>query len=95
MQAYTQVLRFDDDGDRKVTVAEYLKRTRHYIQPSDDDQYLDMLDLDPDRDGHLTVAEVRDTASRAFRAVDTNIDGVISQEEIYRRQGPTENGGAR
>jgi hypothetical protein len=88
MQAYTQVLRFDDDGDRKVTVAEYLKRTRHHIQVSDDDRSLDMLDLDPDRDGHLIAAEVRDIASRVFRTVDTDIDGIISREEYSNEGGP-------
>jgi hypothetical protein len=87
-QAYYEVLRFDDDGDRKVTIAEFYKRTEGEVFPMQGDQYRAMLQMDPDHDGKLTSSEVEAIARRSLEIADADHDGVFSDGEFQDLSGP-------
>lgn len=78
----TEFLKFDVNGDQVVTYQEIgsapfvSDRTPVRSRP-----ITDLLALDPNSDGVLTLDELKNLAERAFSTLDSDGDGIISQSE--------------
>jgi hypothetical protein len=77
-QVTNLLAQYDGNADGTITVAEAAASARK----NDRDALRGtLLALDPDRDGRLTVVELRGLADQAFRQVDGDGDSKISAEE--------------
>lgn len=73
------IMKHDINGDGKIDYDEMRTLLSTRTPPSLNLQ--DLLALDPDKDGKLTVEELKTLAIAAFNALDTDKDGVLSKEE--------------
>lgn len=75
----------DADNDGNVSVQEMgvlLKNERENSRPTPGGTMQELLLLDPDKDGVLTVAELTAIAEKIFNSVDLDKDGQLSPEEL-------------
>lgn len=78
----TEFLKFDVNGDQVVTYQEIGSSPFVSNQTTvRNSPITDLLALDPNSDGVLTLDELKNLAERAFATLDSDGDGIISQSE--------------
>jgi|GEM_PF-2405081 Ca2+-binding EF-hand superfamily protein len=86
----SRIMDADIDKDGVITTEEMStirdKKDRYSSYRYRDDPS-SFLELDPDGDGKLTIAELTGLAEKAFRTVDVNADGILSRKEMDAIQG--------
>lgn len=92
-QADELMKRFDADKDGIITLKEAGEggniKPRSRSSARRKSQLAQLLELDPDKDGKLTAAELTAIAKKAFRAADADGDGMLSRKEIEKVQAET------
>lgn len=81
-QIETMFGRYDANGDGTITIAEVADVAPVETAYGSNRNLGELLALDPNKDGKLTAAELRQVATRAFNAVDRDGDGKLSQSEF-------------
>lgn len=76
------MVRYDSDGNDIITLKEMGNYTpKEYNQYNNSSRFQQLLSLDPNNDGLLTIAELRELSRKAFQTIDTNGNGIIENEE--------------
>lgn len=81
----SRIMDADIDKDGVITTEEMSTirdKKDHYSSYRYRNDPSSFLELDPDGDGKLTIAELTGLAEKAFRTVDVDADGILSRKEM-------------
>lgn len=77
----TLLMQFDTDDNHVITYEEMRVLPKGAMAIRQDSELTELLTLDNDKDGTLTLEELKKAADDAFNSLDTNKDGKLSPDE--------------
>jgi Ca2+-binding EF-hand superfamily protein len=84
--AVTSILgKYDANGDGKIVLRELLSAELENRRDHRSTEIERLMALDPNEDGRLTAAELRNIGERAFAGIDEDGNLLISEQEDVRR----------